>query len=410
MNILLINHYAGSLEYGMEYRPYYLAREWVKMGHNITIVGADFSHLRIRQPKSGEEYIDGIRYVWLDTPSYHGNGVGRIKNMLTFLWKLYRQEKYVTGEHKPDVVIASSTYPLDIYPAHYIAKKYKAKLVFEVHDIWPLTPMEIGHMSKWHPFIMVMQMAENYMCRNVDKMISILPKAEEHYIEHGLDRSKFICVPNGVIIEQIENEIIKGSINASFQENIDIIENEHNKGNSIILFAGAHGKANALDTLLEASKLVTDNPVAICLMGNGPEKEKLQRKAKQEELRNVIFLNAVNKNEVGAILKLADILYIGLAKTNLFRFGISPNKMMDYMLAGKPIISSIDAGNDMVAEADCGFSVPAEDSMAIANMIKKLLTTSEDERAKLGENGRAYVKRNHDYKKLACDFIMALEN
>ena len=91
MNILLINHYAGSPQYGMEYRPYYLAREWVKLGHNITIVGADFSHLRIKQPTAGEEYIDGIRYVWLSTPVYQGNGLGRIKNMLSFLWKLYRQ-------------------------------------------------------------------------------------------------------------------------------------------------------------------------------------------------------------------------------------------------------------------------------------------------------------------------------
>lgn len=202
MNILLINHYAGSPEYGMEYRPYYLAREWVKMGHNVTIVGADFSHLRIKQPQAGEEIIDGIRYVWLHTPAYQGNGIGRIKNMLSFLWKLYRQEKRVKGEHKPNVVIASSTYPLDIYPAHYIAKKYKAKLVFEVHDIWPLTPMEIGHMSKYHPFIMVMQMAEDYMCRHVDKVISILPKAEPHYREHGLAKGKFVHIPNGVVIDK----------------------------------------------------------------------------------------------------------------------------------------------------------------------------------------------------------------
>ncbi|WP_303840295.1 glycosyltransferase family 4 protein [Selenomonas ruminantium] len=408
MNILLINHYAGSPEYGMEYRPYYLAREWVKMGHNVTIVGANFSHLRIKQPKVNEECIDGIRYIWLETPTYQGNGMRRIKNMLSFLWKLYSQEKQINAEHKPDVVIASSTYPLDIYPAHYIAKKYKAKLVFEVHDIWPLTPMEIGHMSKYHPFIMVMQMAENFMCKHVDKLVSILPKAEEHYLEHGLAKGKFVCVPNGIIVDGKPTDSAQNSL--SQLENINAIEKEHDKGNYVLLFAGAHGTANALDTLLDASKLFVDIPVTICLMGGGQEKNRLQLRVKEEKINNVIFLNPVKKNEVANILDKADVLYIGLAKTNLFHFGISPNKMMDYMLARKPIISAIDAGNDMVTEAKCGISVPAENPAAVVDAIKKLISLSNEERLVLGKNGLAYVKVNHDYKKLAVDFIKKLGN
>ena len=407
MNILLINHYAGSPEYGMEYRPYYLAREWVRMGNNVTIVGANFSHLRIKQPKVKEEHIDGIRYVWLETPTYQGNGMGRIKNMLVFLGKLYSQEKQINAEYKPDVVIASSTYPLDIYPAHYMAKKYKAKLVFEVHDIWPLTPMEIGHMSKYHPFIIVMQMAENFMCKHVDKLVSILPKAEEHYLEHGLAKGKFVCVPNGIIVDRKIKEIAKNSL--SQVENINVIEREHEKGKYVLLFAGAHGIANALDTLLDVGKLLSDMPVTICLMGGGQEKERLQLRVKEEKISNVKFLNPVKKNEVSNILDKADSLYIGLARTNLFRFGISPNKMMDYMLAGKPIISAIDAGNDMVAEAHCGFSVPAEDALVAAKAVKKLLALTEEERKRFGKNGKAYVIANHDYKKLAADFIEKVE-
>ena len=197
----------------------------------------------------------------------------------------------------------------------------------------------------------------------------------------------------------------------SQENNEKIIIQEHAKGNKVILFAGAHGKANALDTLLDAGKMLVDSKVkvAVCLMGGGPEKERLRSRAEAEMLTNVIFLDAVNKNEVGNVLALADILYIGLAKTDLFRFGISPNKMMDYMLAGKPIISAIDAGNDMVAEADCGCSVPAEDAPAVAKAIKKLLALTEEERARLGQNGKAYVMTNHDYQKLAADFIEKLE-
>lgn len=194
----------------------------------------------------------------------------------------------------------------------------------------------------------------------------------------------------------------------SQSENRKIIDTEHAKGNKVVLFAGAHGIANALDTLLDAGKLLKDISVTICLMGGGQEKERLKLRAQQEKITNVIFLERVNKNEVGGILELADILYIGLAKTDLFRFGISPNKMFDYMLAARPIISAIDAGNDMVKDADCGLSVPAEDSDAVAKAIKELLSLSSLERIRLGQNGRDYVIANHDYEKLAMNFIEAL--
>ena len=196
----------------------------------------------------------------------------------------------------------------------------------------------------------------------------------------------------------------------SQSENRKIIDTEHAKGNKVVLFAGAHGIANALDTLLDAGKLLKDISVTICLMGGGQEKERLKLRAQQEKITNVIFLERVNKNEVGGILELADILYIGLAKTDLFRFGISPNKMFDYMLAARPIISAIDAGNDMVKDADCGISVPAEDPEAVANAIKELLAMDELERLRLGENGKAYVLANHNYEKLAADFVAVLEN
>ena len=89
MNILLINHYAGSPELGMEFRPYYMAKEWVKMGHQVLIVGGSFSHLRKVQPQGEEDLIDGIRYRWVKLNTYKGNGVGRIRSMFSFVSKLW---------------------------------------------------------------------------------------------------------------------------------------------------------------------------------------------------------------------------------------------------------------------------------------------------------------------------------
>ena len=161
MNILLLNHYAGSPEMGMEFRPYYFAREWVKMGHSVKIVAGDFSHLRTKQPEVKRDFqkeiIDGIEYRWVKTGNYKGNGIQRALSMFRFVGKLFIHSSKIAKVWKPDIVIASSTYPLDTYPAQRIAKKAKAKLIHEVHDMWPITPIEIGGMSKYHPFVMILQ-------------------------------------------------------------------------------------------------------------------------------------------------------------------------------------------------------------------------------------------------------------
>jgi glycosyltransferase involved in cell wall biosynthesis len=190
----------------MEYRPYYLAKEWIKMGHSTTIVTATYSHIRTMNPqfkdKITEEYINGIKYIWIKTRPYSTNGIKRIFNMLDFLKGVYRIIPQLI-KINPDVVIASSTYPLDNYPAYKIAKKSGAAYIYEVHDLWPLSPMEIGGYSKYHPFIIIMQVAENFAYKYVDKVISILPCAEEHMWEHGLAAGKFVHIPNGISLEEL---------------------------------------------------------------------------------------------------------------------------------------------------------------------------------------------------------------
>lgn len=403
MNILLINHYAGAPQYGMEYRPFYMAREWVRMGHNVTIVGADFSHLRSKQPNAGHECIDGINYVWLNTPKYKGNGVGRVLNMLSFIKGLFKNYKKIIIKNSPELVIASSTYPLDIYPAKYIASKYKAKLVYEVHDLWPLSPMELGGMSKYHPFIMVMQVAEKYAYKVVDKVISMLPKAEEHMLEHGLNPDKFFYVSNGVDVSEWSKETKK--IPEKHQECIEKLKSQNK---FIIGYAGGHAISNALTFLINAAEKIDDSNIYFVLVGKGIEKDNLENLVKIKNLKNIIFLEAINKQAIPDLLHKIDCLYIGWNKMPLYRFGVCPNKLFDYMMAGKPIIHSITAGNDLVKEADCGISVPAEDIDAIAKAIIKMKNLSKQERDKMGKRGKEFVIKNHDYKILAKKFLDSL--
>jgi glycosyltransferase involved in cell wall biosynthesis len=404
MNILLINHYAGSPEHGMEYRPFYMAREWVRIGHQVTIVGASHSHLRSKQPEIlgdlTEQDIEGVYYVWLETPSYHGNGIGRIINMLMFIINLFKFSGHIVKVYKPDIVIASSTYPLDIYPAKYIACKNKAKLIYEVHDLWPLSPMELGGMSPWHPFIMIMQMAENYAYRQSDRIISMLPKADEYMHEHGMAPQKFSYVPNGIDINEWES--FQGELP---DEYIDLIYKLRKSGQFIVGYAGSHGLSNALHYLVEAASKINDKSISFILVGQGPEKENLLRKVDELGLSSVYFLPAVPKTMIPELLSLMDVLYIGWNRIPIYRFGICPNKLFDYMMAGKPVIHSVDAGNDLVAESGCGISIPPENPKIIAEAIIKIKALSQTERDTMGYNGKKFVLAYHDYRVLAKKFI-----
>lgn len=405
MNILLINHYAGSDYHGMEFRPFYMAREWKKKGHNVTILGADFSHLRKNNPviekDFQEEVIDGITYVWVKTPKYQGNGVGRIKNISTFMWKLRMNYKMVADKYKPDAVIASSTYPLDIYPAHRIAKRCNAKLCFEIHDLWPLSPMEIGGFSEKNPAIIVLQRAEDFAFKNSDVIVSILPDADKHIKERGFSTDKFVYVPNGILTGE-KNE-------APMESTIERLQELKDEGYFLVGYTGNHSPANVLDTMIDAAKKTTDEKVKYVMIGKGNVKNELIEYAKANNVTNVEFLDPVLKDNMDNVLNLLDIGYIGLKKQNLFNYGVSPNKLFDYMMAARPVIYAVEASNDPVSDCNCGISVPAENPDAVVDAVMKIKNLSEEEKIRMGKNGKDYVLANHMYEGLADKFLNALK-
>ncbi|MFC3109923.1 glycosyltransferase family 4 protein [Undibacterium arcticum] len=407
MNILLINHYAGSPMHGMEFRPYYMAREWMRLGHRVQIVASAKSHIRAKQPQLAgqhrlDETVGGVPYTWFQTPDYSDNNLWRVRNMASFIARLYREGKHLAQSFKPDVVIASSTYPMDIWPARRIAKLAQAKLVYEVHDLWPLSPMELGGMSKWHPFIMLVQAAEDYAYRHADVVISMLPKVQEYMQSRGLAPHKLHIVPNGIDPTEwlADGPVLQGEAD-------EVLSRIKGQGYSVVGYAGTHGVMNALDTFLNAAKLMHDHKVAFVLVGSGPEKKALLRRAQAEQLSNVWFLDPVSKEQIPALLQRFDVAYLGMQRQPLFRFGIAPNKLMDYMMAGRPVLMAIESGNDPVREANCGLTIQPEDPQAMVDGIRTLLTLSEKERRALAQRGRTFMLQNHTYPVLGQQFLIA---
>jgi len=407
MKILLINHYAGSPQHGMEFRPYYLAREWVRAGHQVLILAASHSHVRATQPQVPAEIIDGVAYHWYRTPAYAGNGLGRVKNIWAFCRQVWGDADILAREFQPDAVIASSTYPMDIWVARRVARKAKAKLVFEVHDLWPLSPIELSGMSPRHPFAMLCQKAENDAYRDADVVVSMLPKVQQHMAAHGLDLRRLHIVPNGITLD----EWAPGSAEPLSPDLSAHLAAQRTAGRMVLGYAGSHGLPNALDHLLDAAALLRDSgdaPVSIVMVGDGHEKARLAARVQAEGLTNVALFPPIPKRQIPTLLAGFDIAFIGWQRTPIYRFGIAPNKLMDYMMAERPVLHSVEAGNDPVAEAEAGLTVPPEDAQAIADGVRRLAGLSADQRQAMGRRGRAFVLAQHTYPVLAQRFTDAL--
>ena len=406
LNILYINHYAGSLKHGMEFRPYYMAREWLKKGHSVRVIAGDFSHLRTINPSVKKDFetenIDGIEYQWIKTGEYQGNGLKRALTMFRFVWKLRRKAKKLAREFKPDVVISSSTYPLDTYAAQKIAKIAKCKYLHESHDIWPLTLTEIGGMSKNNPFVKVLAMAEKSCYKNAFKIVSVLPDANKHMLNHGLcDENKFIYIPNGIAVEDWNNF---ENVPEEHQNLVDKLKKENK---FIVCYLGGHAISNYLEVLIDAARICTDKDIAFVLVGKGVEKEKLEKRVAEENIDNVYFLPPVNKKAVPTMLSQADLLYIGAKPCKLYEYGVSMNKLYDYMMSARPIVNAVRASNNEVEQANCGIYVePVGEN--IAQAITKIKYLDENTLKTMGENGKNWVLKNCSYDILADSFLEAI--
>ncbi|MBE5034732.1 glycosyltransferase family 4 protein [Gallibacter intestinalis] len=408
MNILLINHYAGSPEMGMEFRPYYFAREWVKMGHKVDIIAADYSHLRRKNPEVKEDFqsevIDGINYHWIITNKYEGNGVQRVKTMAKFVYKLWSKARWIVDEYEPDVVICSSTYPLDTYVGQRIRKlsKKKVKLIHEVHDMWPISPIEIGGMSPKHPFIQVMQAGENSFCKKSDIVVSLLPATKDYFVEHGMNPEHWRYVTNGVLLSEWEEyEKIPLEIKEHFEQN-------KKDGKFNLCFFGSLHKTYNLDVLINAVKKINSQELAVTFIGPGMDRDELESMCKGFE-DTFKFFGPISKKSIPDLFNYIDATFVGAKSQKIFRFGIAMNKLFDSMMGGKPILYMVDAPNDFVKEYKCGISVNGQSEDDLITGIKEIMNLSEQEKADMGQRGKMAAKNIFNYTSLSKEFVKIME-
>ncbi|QYX56782.1 glycosyltransferase family 4 protein [Roseovarius sp. SCSIO 43702] len=394
--VWIINQYASTPDTGIGGRHYYLSRALAARGHEVTVIAARWHHLlrdqRAAAAAASVEERDGYRFVRVPVPRYaHAHDKRRVLNWLLF----GRRLRHLPGRlgESPDTILYSSPSLLGFSGAERLARKTGARLVFEVRDIWPLTLEEVGGQSPRHPLMVWMQRVEDRAYRVSDAVVSNLPNAVDHMTTRGMDRAKFTWVPNGFDRGEVETP----------EPLSDAAADTLPKGKFLVGYTGTIGAANALETMVEAAARLEDHEdIAFVIVGSGRARDSIAADIARRGLRNILVIDPIPKRQVQSMLARFDACYIGLTHDSLFRFGVSPNKLFDYLVSGTPILYGIDSGRYRpVEELRAGLQIQPQDPAALADAVLKLKALPEAERAAMGARGRRAALETHEYGALA---------
>jgi glycosyltransferase involved in cell wall biosynthesis len=399
MNIWIINHHALTPDMSGGTRHYDFAKELIKKGHSVTIIASSFHYSKFIEMKDygSKDYlvenIDSINFIWFKTPSYIGNGVGRIKNMLNFSYKISSIIPSLKLK-KPDIIIGSTVHLFAVYSAYRLSQTYKVPFVMEVRDLWPQTLIDMG-ISKWHPFIILLGILEKYLYKKADKIITLLPKANIYMEKLGINKDKIVWISNGTAYDGI------------VKSNEELLPK--NKFN--ILYTGAIGLVNNIELFVKiANQLKNNDKYHFTIVGNGPQKENIQKISKEFNLTNITFIDAVAKQKIYSYLNEADLLYISSNNSSLYKYGVSQNKLYDYMASSKPVLYVGTIEDNIVQLANAGIIIEEHNEDKIAQKIIDISSLSQEEYNQYGKNGKEYIKNNFSIKYLSKKLEQLLKN
>jgi glycosyltransferase involved in cell wall biosynthesis len=388
MKIWMINHYAAPQAWST--RHVSLASELVQRGHSVSLFASNFNHsLRTRRAEGSRDHIHwertaGVDIGWLPTPAYSDNSWGRAWNTLVFAFRVVRLPKHCSAH--PDIVYGSSPSLFAALAGLLVAQRLGIPFVLEIRDIWPQTLIDMG-ISRFHPFVVMSAVIERYLYRHADAIVTLMPNAAPHLVAHGAARERIHWIPNGVNFNLAPPAVPP--------QPKDVLE---------VTYAGAYGGGNNPEVILDAAAKLRQRggpPLRFHIMGKGPLEAAMIAKRTALGLDNVSLEPPVPKSQVYSLLSQADIVVAPYQSLAVHRFGVSLNKLFDYMAVARPVVFASCSSNHPVRDAGCGIECAPDDPEALADAIATLTGKSLEERWELGLQGRRYVEQNHDFARLA---------
>jgi glycosyltransferase involved in cell wall biosynthesis len=363
MHILYFHQHFTTPKGASGMRSYEMARHLVADGHKVTMVCGSLSNgvtgltgAYHRGRRSGE--VDGIHVIEFDLG--YSNKDGFVKRSLTF-GKFALGSCWLALTQRYDIIFATTT-PLTAGIPGIVARWFRRKtFVFEVRDLWPELPKQMGVIQ--NPLVLALLSMLEWLCyRSAHRCVALAPGIAEGIARRGVDRSRITLVPNGCDIALFQG----GQQHEWRPDGVG-------SGDLMAVFAGTHGQANGLDTVVDAAIILKErghDDIKIVLIGNGQLKARLQQRAASEKLSNLIFCDPVSKDRLAGLFFSGDVGIQCLADLPGFYFGTSPNKFFDYIASGLPVLCNYPGWvANLIVENKCGFAVPANDPHAFANAL-----------------------------------------
>ncbi len=398
MHILLIHQAFAALDEPGGTRHHELAQHLVRQGHQVTIIASPISYLTGDETRSGvRQPVDdlGVRIIRSYTlPVLHRSFFLRVFSFLSFMISSFINGLFV---RRVDLVWGT-TPPIFQGPTAWLLARLKGvPFLLEVRDLWPAFAVAVG-VLKNQCLIGLSEWLERFLYRHADQVMVNSPGFIGHVESRGAKPVRLI--PNGADPDMFDPH----------RQGLPFRQAHGLEGAFIALYAGAHGLSNDLDVVLKAADLLqSEEKIQIVLLGSGKEKDRLISAANQLGLKNVHFLPPVPKQDMREVLAAADACLAILKPIELYKTTY-PNKVFDYMAAGRPVVLAIDGViRQVVEKANAGLAVPPGDPQALAEAVL-LLAHDPNKGRQMGLNGRKLIEERFSRELLADQFSALLQS
>lgn len=375
LKIWIFNNYNMLPEHGPLTRSYELGKALEQLGHKPVVFVGSHPHntnLQLIRGKAKFKTYQNKPFPWIlvKTCNYGNSKKRRILSMFEYYINSIEAAKHF---EKPDVIIGSSAHPLAALLAIRLGRKYQCKKIVEIRDLWPESIVEYGILGKDNPLIKALYKFEKYLYCSADAVVFTCSGLYDYIQEKGwekdIPRSKVYSLSNGIDLDEF----------AFNRDNYQIVDADLcNSAIFKVVYTGSIKRVNNLGLLLDAAKKISNNRVRILIWGDGDEREILEKRLMDEEITNVVFKGRVEKKYIPYIVSQADLNIAHNTPSSLFRFGISFNKMFEYLAAGKPVLSDFPSNYNPAVDFKAGTDVFNPDAENVAKAIEEYVDMPQD--------------------------------
>lgn len=396
--VWIINQFAGYPEVGANQRHYHFIKYWQSKGYKAVVISNSNNHLISSQNhhKKGFYNENGVDFYWIKTLRHSHQSLLRFVSMIEFAWKvgfLFLKKKKLG---KPEIIILSCVSIFPMLQALFLKRYFKArKFIYEIRDLWPLTPILLMGYSPKNPMIQFIAWLEKLGYRHSQEIVSLLDGSERYINPISKEPEKYNCIPNGIPASYLD------------QNTVCPISIPKAKGKQVIAYIGTFGFANALEPLVDVIKNQGEfqDQVHFLMIGSGPLKKEMEQNLC--EIDNITFVERIPRKQVRNYLANVDLAFTARHHSPLYDYGVAANKYYDYMASATPIMAAHHGIQDLVQKENCGIHVKNEEE-AIKQGIHRFLLLSKEERKAMGQRGLKAVEQ-FTYERLAQNYLDVIE-